>query len=92
MFEVYYCLGYMLGYVVFFSCVYCIVIVGDVLFVGLIGWIDFLCGNYEDFVCLIKEKLWLFGDDVMFVFGYGLVLMFGDECCMNLFVFDKVFG
>lgn len=81
----------MFGYVVFFSFEDCVVIVGDVLFVGLIGCMDFLCGNYVDLINVICMKFWLFGDDVMFVLGYGLVLIFGDECVSNLYVVDCLF-
>lgn len=45
-FDVYYCLGYFFGYLVFIDKELCLVILGDVLFVGLVGCIDLLGGNY----------------------------------------------
>lgn len=42
MLEVLYCLGYIFGYVVLVECLSNCVIVGDVIFVGFIGRIDFL--------------------------------------------------
>lgn len=47
MLEILYCFGYILGYVVLVECSSNKVIVGDIIFVGLIGCIDFFQGNYQ---------------------------------------------
>lgn len=86
MLSVLYCFGYILGYLVFFDFDSKLVIVGDVLFNGLIGCMDFFGGDYLMLICFIKEKFFFLGDEVKFILGYGLMLMFGEEKKLNLFV------
>ncbi len=89
-FEVFHCPGHTPGHVVFFHRQARFAQVGDVLFSGSIGRIDFPRGNFDDLIASITGKLWPLGEDVQFVPGHGPMSTFGAERRGNPFVSDAV--
>ncbi|MTI08866.1 MBL fold metallo-hydrolase [Curvivirga aplysinae] len=87
--KVVHCPGHTPGHVVFISEEDKLAIVGDVLFQGSIGRTDFPKGNHEDLINSITQKLWPFGDDIVFIPGHGQLSTFGDERKTNPFVSDR---
>lgn len=87
--SVFHCPGHTPGHIVFLCADSRLAQVGDVLFRGSIGRTDFPQGNYQDLVNSIKQKLWLFGDDVSFIPGHGPMSTIGEERKNNPFVDDK---
>ena len=90
--EVRHCPGHTPGHVIFFHAPSRLAIVGDVLFQGSIGRTDFPRGNHGDLIASITERLWPYGDDMVFVPGHGATSNFGHERRTNPFVGDMVTG
>lgn len=90
-FEVLHCPGHTPGHVVFFHRGAKLAFVGDVLFKGSIGRTDLPRGDYDQLIASIRDRLWLLGDDVVFVPGHGPRSTIGAERKSNPFVGDRVF-
>lgn len=78
-FKVLFMFGYFLVSFLFFCESDCFLIVGDVFFMGSIGCIDLLGGDFDILIWSIQNELFLFGDDVIVYFGYGLEINIGYE-------------
>ncbi|CAG4884749.1 putative metal-binding hydrolase [Georgfuchsia toluolica] len=89
--EVMHCPGHTPGHVIYFHRRGKFAVVGDVLFAGSIGRTDFPCGNHEDLIRSIREKLFPLGDDVEFIPGHGPNSTFGKERATNPYVADAQF-
>jgi len=61
------------------------VIVGDVLFSGSIGRTDLPGGDYDTLITSIKQKLFIFDDDVIVYSGHGESTTIGREKKTNPF-------
>lgn len=86
--EVIHCPGHTPGHVVFYHRANQIAFVGDVLFQGSIGRTDFPKGSLPDLLSSIRQKLFVLGDDVVFVPGHGPMSSFGDERRFNPYCGD----
>ena len=84
------CPGHTPGHVIFFSPVYKLAIVGDVLFHGSIGRTDFPRGDHDTLIVAITTKLWPLGNDVTFIPGHGPTSTFGEERKSNPYVSDSI--
>ena len=89
-FDVYHCPGHTPGHVVFHHPPSRLAIVGDVQFQGSIGRTDFPMSNHQDLIEAITTKLWLLGDETVFIPGHGPMSSFGRERQANAFVADRV--
>ncbi len=90
--DVVHCPGHTPGHVVFIHRPSRLALVGDVLFQGSIGRTDFPRGNHGDLIASITQRLWPFGDDIIFVPGHGQTSSFGQERRTNPYVADSVTG
>lgn len=88
--NVLHCPGHTPGHVIFYHQEENLAFVGDVLFQGSIGRTDFPCGNHQNLLDSITQKLWPLGDDVRFFPGHGVTSTFGYERKTNPFVSDDV--
>jgi hydroxyacylglutathione hydrolase len=84
--EVRHCPGHTPGHVVFVDPVSRRAFVGDVLFAGSIGRTDFPGGDHATLIASITQKLWPYGDDMIFIPGHGPESNFGQERRHNPFV------
>ncbi len=82
------CPGHTPGHVVFHSAQARRAFVGDVLFAGGIGRTDFPGGNHAQLTAAIRERLWLMGDDTVFIPGHGPESSMGHERRHNPYVAD----
>ena len=84
--SVLHCPGHTPGHIVFIHHQQRVALVGDVLFNNSIGRTDFPRGNYTDLISSIKNKLFVLGDDIMFIPGHGPTSTFGQERINNPFL------
>lgn len=84
--SVLHCPGHTPGHIVFIHHQQKVALVGDVLFNNSIGRTDFPRGNYTDLISSIKNKLFVLGDDIMFIPGHGPTSTFGQERINNPFL------
>ncbi len=84
--NVLHCPGHTPGHIVLIQKQDRMAIVGDVLFQNSIGRTDFPRGNHADLLSSIKEKLFPFGDDIIFIPGHGPTSSFGAEKRNNPFL------
>ncbi|MDR3352758.1 MAG: MBL fold metallo-hydrolase [Zoogloeaceae bacterium] len=77
--EVLHCPGHTPGHVVFYHRESPLLIVGDVLFHGSIGRVDFPGGDLATLLASIQEKLLPLGDDIAFIPGHGPMSTLGEE-------------
>ncbi len=85
-FTVRHCPGHTPGHVVFHSTELNRAFVGDVLFAGSIGRTDFPHGNHQQLLESIKDRLWPYGNDTIFIPGHGPESSFGRERQSNPYV------
>jgi glyoxylase-like metal-dependent hydrolase (beta-lactamase superfamily II) len=81
--------GHTPGHVVFFHRTTNLALVGDVLFHGSIGRIDFPRGDFKTLISSIREKLFHLGDNVAFIPGHGAMSTFGNERRSNPFLVGR---
>ncbi|BAH83427.1 MBL fold metallo-hydrolase [Candidatus Ishikawella capsulata] len=84
--EVIHCPGHTPGHIVFFNRKNKLLIAGDTLFKGSIGRTDFLQGNYQQLVTVIKQKILSLGDEVILIPGHGPISTVGKERITNPFL------
>lgn len=63
-----------------------IVMLGDVVFVGFIGCIDMLGGDFVQMLYSFFDVVWFLDDFIYVLFGYGGLMMMVNECLINLFL------
>ncbi|WDI78489.1 MBL fold metallo-hydrolase [Candidatus Purcelliella pentastirinorum] len=82
-FNILHCPGHTPGHVVFFNKINKYLFSGDVLFKNSIGRSDFPGSNYCNLIFSIKNKLFLLGDDIVFIPGHGNSSTLGEEKLNN---------
>ncbi|WDI79151.1 MBL fold metallo-hydrolase [Candidatus Purcelliella pentastirinorum] len=82
-FDVLHCPGHTPGHIVFFNKINKYLFSGDVIFKNSIGRSDFPGSNYHKLIFSIKNKLFLLGDDVVFIPGHGNSSTLGEEKLNN---------
>jgi glyoxylase-like metal-dependent hydrolase (beta-lactamase superfamily II) len=81
--EVLHCPGHTPGHVVFHHRATPLLLVGDVLFRGSIGRVDFPGGDLATLIASIEEKLLPLGDEIAFIPGHGPMSTLGTERRFN---------
>ena len=85
-FDVLHCPGHTPGHIVFVNKAARFAQLGDVLFRGSVGRIDFPYGDHAALIASIKRKLLPLGDDMAFVCGHGPNSTIGAERAANPFI------
>ena len=87
--TVLHCPGHTPGHVAYFNEAARLLLVGDVLFSGSVGRIDFPRSDSDALLASIREKFWPLGDDVAFISGHGPMSTLGEERRSNPYCADE---